>query len=81
MIIVGVTRKLDETGRIALPIELRRVLNWEKSDVLDIVLDEDRQSLTIRKRNPICICCRKDKNLKQLPNGFYLCESCLASIK
>ena len=32
----GIVRKVDELGRIVLPIELRRTLNIEEKDSLEI---------------------------------------------
>ena len=37
---VGIVRKVDELGRIVLPIELRRVLGIEIKDALEIFIDE-----------------------------------------
>lgn len=38
----GIVRKLDELGRITLPIELRRTLGVEERDALEIFVEEDR---------------------------------------
>ncbi len=35
----GVVRKLDELGRIVLPMELRRTMGIEKGDGLEIFVD------------------------------------------
>ena len=37
----GVVRKLDELGRITLPIELRRSLNLDVKDGLEITVHDD----------------------------------------
>lgn len=37
----GIVRKVDELGRIVLPIELRRTLNIEIKDPIEIFVDED----------------------------------------
>ena len=37
----GVIRKLDELGRITLPIELRRSLNLDVKDALEITVEDD----------------------------------------
>lgn len=42
----GIVRKLDELGRITLPIELRRTLGVGERDPLEIYVDEDRIILT-----------------------------------
>lgn len=42
----GVIRRLDELGRITLPIELRRSMQLDEKDALEIFVDEDRIILT-----------------------------------
>lgn len=42
----GVIRKLDELGRITLPIELRRSLQLDEKDALEIFVEGDRIILT-----------------------------------
>ena len=41
MTTTGVVRKLDELGRITLPIELRRSLNLDVKDGLEITVQDD----------------------------------------
>ena len=38
----GIVRKVDELGRVVLPIELRRNLNIEEKDSLEIFVDDDK---------------------------------------
>jgi len=38
----GIVRKVDELGRIVLPIELRRTLGIEERDSLEIFLDGNK---------------------------------------
>lgn len=46
----GIVRKLDELGRITLPIELRRTLGVGERDSLEIFVEEDR--IILRKYEP-----------------------------
>lgn len=46
----GIVRKLDELGRITLPIELRRNLDVNDRDPLEIFVDED--TIIMKKYNP-----------------------------
>lgn len=46
----GIVRKLDELGRITLPIELRRNLDVNDRDPLEIFVDEDK--IIMKKYNP-----------------------------
>lgn len=38
----GITRKVDELGRVVLPIELRRSLGIGEKDALEIYVDGDK---------------------------------------
>lgn len=38
----GIVRKVDELGRVVIPIELRRVMNINIKDPLEIFVDEDQ---------------------------------------
>lgn len=49
----GIVRKLDELGRITLPIELRRTLGVAERDELEIFVDDDKIILT--KYEPVDI--------------------------
>ena len=46
----GIVRRLDELGRITLPIELRRNFDVNERDPLEIFVDDDK---IIFKRNII----------------------------
>ncbi|HBA97964.1 MAG TPA: AbrB family transcriptional regulator [Lachnospiraceae bacterium] len=49
----GIVRKLDELGRITLPIELRRTLNLAERDSIEISTEEDR--IVLKKYEPVDI--------------------------
>lgn len=38
----GIVRKVDELGRVVLPIELRRTLGIEEKNALEIFIDNDK---------------------------------------
>ncbi len=38
----GVVRRLDELGRITLPMELRKVFNIQERDSLEIYVEDDK---------------------------------------
>lgn len=46
----GITRRLDELGRITLPIELRRSLGILDRDPLEILVEDDR--IILKKYQP-----------------------------
>ena len=39
---IGIVRKIDELGRIVLPIETRRQLGLDAKDGVEIFVDEDK---------------------------------------
>lgn len=46
----GIVRKVDELGRVVLPIELRRNLDINEKDALEIFVDDDR--IILKKYEP-----------------------------
>ena len=50
----GIVRKVDELGRVVIPIELRRTLDIAEKDALEIYVDEDRIILKKYKPNMTC---------------------------
>jgi len=73
----GVVRKVDELGRIVIPIELRRTMGIEERDALEIYVDGDR--IILKKYEPSCIFCG---NAEEVINykGKNLCKSCLTEL-
>ena len=57
----GIVRKVDELGRIVLPIELRRSLNIDVKDSLEIFVDEDK--IVLKKYEPADIYTGEMENL------------------
>ena len=70
----GIVRKVDELGRVVIPIELRRTLDIEEKDALEIYVDSDR--IILRKYEPACVFCG---NADQVTNfkGKNVCQDCL----
>jgi AbrB family transcriptional regulator, transcriptional pleiotropic regulator of transition state genes len=50
----GIVRKVDELGRVVIPIELRRTLDIKEKDSLEIYVDDDRIILKKYKPNMTC---------------------------
>ena len=46
----GIVRKVDELGRVVLPIELRRNLNINEKDALEIFVDDEK--IILKKYEP-----------------------------
>lgn len=77
----GIVRKLDELGRITLPIELRR--NLEIADKGEVEIFVDNETICLKKyikNRKICKNCGTTENLKE-NNGLYICNTCLTNFK
>ncbi len=73
----GIVRKVDELGRVVLPIELRRNLSIGEKDALEIYVDADM--IILKKYEPACIFCGQAKGVKNI-KGKNICPECLAEI-
>ena len=74
----GIVRKVDELGRIVLPIELRRTMDIAEKDAIEIYVDGP--SIILRKYEPTCIFCGDAKNITNY-RGKNICPSCLKELK
>ena len=74
----GIVRKIDELGRIVLPIELRRTLEIGERDALEIYVDED--SIILKKYEPACIFCGGADDILVF-KGKNVCSHCMAEMK
>ena len=48
----GHMRKLDELGRIVIPIDLRRAMLLDEGDSVSFSLDEASHAVILRKKEP-----------------------------
>ncbi|WP_422448518.1 AbrB/MazE/SpoVT family DNA-binding domain-containing protein [Thermoanaerobacterium sp. DL9XJH110] len=74
----GVVRKVDELGRIVIPMELRRTLDISKKDSLEIFVDADR--IVLKKYEPACIFCGSAEDMVNF-RGKNICKKCLKEIE
>lgn len=70
----GIIRKVDELGRIVLPIELRRTLDIAEHDEMEIFIDGDQ--VILRKHEESCVFCSSSQGLVQY-KGKYICNKCV----
>ena len=74
----GVVRKVDELGRIVLPISIRQIMDINEKDSLEIFTDDNK--IILQKYQPSCIFCNNADNIVYF-SGKRVCEDCLAKIK
>ena len=75
---IGIVRKIDELGRIVLPIETRRQLELEPKDGVEIFVDEDR--IILKKYQPCCMFCNDGDDIL-LFKEKKICKKCLMELK
>jgi transcriptional pleiotropic regulator of transition state genes len=74
----GIVRKVDELGRIVLPIELRKNMDIDnKGDAVEIFIDDDR--IILKKYQPACIFCGDADSVVSY-QGKLLCRACVEKI-
>ena len=73
----GIVRRLDDLGRIVLPIEMRRSFDLAEHDRVEISAQDD--TIILKKYEPNCIFCGGSKDLKEY-HGKQLCTKCVQSI-
>ena len=73
----GITRKIDELGRVVLPIELRRKMGIGEKDSLEIYVDGD--SIILKKYEPACIFCGSSKNVIEYKEK-NVCANCISAL-
>lgn len=69
----GIVRKVDELGRIVLPIELRRTMDIDVKDPLEIYVDGE--CIILKKHSPSCILCGEDQDIINF-KGKNICANC-----
>ncbi len=70
----GIVRKVDELGRVVIPIELRRTLGIEVKDALEIYVDAEK--IILKKYEPACLFCGNADDVKHFGNRI-VCRECI----
>jgi transcriptional pleiotropic regulator of transition state genes len=74
----GMTRKVDELGRIVLPAEIRQTLNIHTKDALEIFTEAD--CIVLKKYVPGCTFCTGMEGIVEF-EGKRICSACLERLK
>jgi transcriptional pleiotropic regulator of transition state genes len=74
----GIVRKVDELGRVVIPIELRRTLSIAEKDALEIFTEGE--TIILKKYEPACIFCGQAKGVTNI-KGKNICPSCIEELK
>jgi transcriptional pleiotropic regulator of transition state genes len=74
----GIVRKIDELGRIVLPIELRRNLDIGEKDAVEIYVEQD--TVVLKKYKTTCVFCNSSENVVDF-KGKNICAVCLVQLR
>lgn len=74
----GIVRKVDELGRVVLPMELRRTMDIAEKDALEIYVDGN--TILLKKYEPACIFCGEAKDVVDY-KGKNVCRQCMQEFK
>lgn len=73
----GIIRKVDELGRVVIPIELRNTLKIAEKDPIEIFVDGS--SIILKKYESNCVFCGNTKKLVNYKDKL-ICEKCAKQI-
>ncbi|MCU7380825.1 AbrB/MazE/SpoVT family DNA-binding domain-containing protein [Clostridiales Family XIII bacterium ASD5510] len=74
----GIVRRLDDLGRVVIPKELRRIMQIDEGDAIEIYTDADK--LVLKKYEPGCVICGSMDNLVDF-RGRPVCGMCRAMLR
>lgn len=75
----GITRKIDELGRIVLPKELRDTLGLITNASIEIFPEGD--SIVLKKYTPSCTICNDFRDELIVLNDIKMCSACKNLLK
>jgi len=74
----GIVRRVDDLGRIVIPMELRRTLGINVRDPLAIFVDGEK--IVLQKHRDVCSICGSPKDIAQVKER-PVCADCISTIK
>ena len=77
MRLTGALRKVDELGRIVLPADIRKALDIQPQDSVEIYVERD--CIVLQKFQPACVLCGSPVRLMAY-RGKNICEACRADL-
>ncbi len=74
----GIVRKVDELGRIVVPMELRKIMDIKEKDPIEIFTEGD--SIILKKYTDSCVFCGDSENVVRF-DAKIVCRNCLDKLK
>lgn len=69
----GIIRRVDELGRVVIPMEIRNQFNIVEKDPIEIYVEGS--CIVLKKYEPNCIFCGNTKNLVEYKDKL-VCDKC-----
>jgi transcriptional pleiotropic regulator of transition state genes len=73
----GIIRRVDELGRVVIPIELRNKFGIAEKDPIEIYVEGS--NIILKKHEPNCVFCGNGKNLIEYKDKL-ICDKCSKQI-
>ncbi|MBQ1977451.1 MAG: AbrB/MazE/SpoVT family DNA-binding domain-containing protein [Ruminococcus sp.] len=74
----GYLVRVDNLGRIVIPVRIRRSMELAPDSCLELFTEENK--IIMQKYQESCVFCNAEDNLIE-HGGKYICKTCLESIK
>lgn len=74
----GIVRRVDDLGRIVIPMELRRTLGINVKDPMSISVTGEK--IILEKHHDVCAICGSTDDVVQVKSR-PVCSDCVATIK
>ena len=74
----GYLVRVDNLGRIVIPVRIRRNMELESDTCLELFTEEDR--IVMRKYQDTCVFCGKDEDLTEYKDK-HICKDCLNALQ
>ena len=74
----GIVRRVDDLGRIVIPMELRRTLGISVKDPLSITVEGER--IILEKHHDACALCGSTEQILRV-NDRAVCATCVKAVK
>ena len=72
----GIVRRVDNLGRIVIPMELRKSMSIQDGTPIEIV--PNGNSIILRKHKASCACCGRERNPMMRTGNLFVCNFCFS---
>ena len=74
----GISRPIDELGRIVIPKEIRNALDMRPKDEIEIYIEDG--NMIMKKAKPECAFCGTTDELSAFSEKF-ICQNCIQKLQ